>query len=87
LFFSGAHRNVLDQLFIAGPRAAEKQKEKGCVAVACYKQATTNVVKTAQGGFALAVVTDLIVARWIRLGDYRLADLYLQSMNPATDWR
>jgi hypothetical protein len=32
----------------ANARAAEKQKEKGCVGVAFYKQATTNVVEIAK---------------------------------------
>jgi len=43
LFFSGARHHGEELATNASSRAAEKQKE--CVAVAFYKQATTNVVE------------------------------------------
>jgi len=61
LFFSGARLSVGGQLAALGLRAAEKQNGKGWVGVAFYKQATTNVVDTAKGKFALPVIAVLIV--------------------------
>jgi hypothetical protein len=48
LFFSGARYGGGQLVTNLPSRAAEKQKEKGCVGAAFYKQATTNVVETAK---------------------------------------
>jgi hypothetical protein len=48
LFFSGARYGGGELLTNQSSRAAEKQKEKGSVGVAFYKQATTSVVGTAK---------------------------------------